>query len=171
MVRPESIAAVSEIKEKIERAAIAIFTDFRGLTVSELTELRKKLRKEDAEYRVVKNTLTKRAIADSPFTDIGKVLEGPTAVVLGYKDPVTPAKILFDFAKTNEKLKIKAGIVENKLADSAMLKALSNLPSREVLLAKAVGAIQAPIFGLVYVLSAPIRELVYALQAISKKKG
>ena len=170
MVRAESIEDVSQIKEKIDRAVVSIFTDFRGLTVSELTDLRKKLRKEEAEYRVVKNTLTKIAIAGENFADIAKILEGPTAVVLGYKDPVTPTKVLFDFAKGNEKIKIKAGIVEKKVADMATLKALSNLPSREVLLAKVVGAIQAPIFGLVYVLSAPIRELVYVLQAISKKK-
>jgi len=171
MVRQEKIDQVENIKEKLSKSSVSILTDYRGLSGAEITGLRKKLRGNNAEYKVFKNTLAKRAVADAEYKDISSMLEGPTAMLIGYGDPVSPAKTLFDFIKASEKpLTVKGGMIEKKVATEAELKALSALPSREQLIAKVVGGIKGPLYGIVSVLSAPMRDLVYILQAISKKK-
>lgn len=169
-VKPEKVKAVEEIRDKFQRAKSVILTDYRGINVADLTELRKKLREQGIEYKVIKNTLTSIALRDFDFT-LDEYLVGPTAAAFSYEDPVAPAKILMEFAKTHKELEIKAGVVEGKAIDKDAVVNLSKLPSKEELLAKAVGSIQSPLYGIVSVLQGPLRGLVYTLQAIQDKKA
>src|SRR5690606_16348610 len=134
------------------------------------SELRKKLRKAGVELRVVKNTLTRLAAEKADLKDLHAYLEGPTALAFGYDDPVSPAKILSEFAKDHKNLELKGGVLEGKVIDQAMVAALAELPTREVLLGQLAGLLQAPIRNLVYVLSAPIRNTVYVLDAVRRQK-
>lgn len=168
--REEKQKVVAELKDKFSRARAAILTDYKGLNVAEMTELRSKLREQSIEYKVVKNTLTRLALKDLNY-NLDEYLEGPTAVAFGYDDPVTPAKILMDFAKEHKNLEIKGGIVEGRVFDKATVEQLAKLPRKEELIAKAVGSIQSPLFGIVWVLQGPLRDLVYTLQAIQEKKA
>lgn len=162
---------VEELKEKISRSNLMVVTDYLGYSVKQMTELRKKLRAENAEMNVIKNTLIERAVAGSGFDELKNHLKGPTVVVLGYKDTVTPLKVLVKFIKDAEKGAIRVGVIDKKVFSQGDLTAISKLPSREVLLARVVGGLQSPISGLVNVLQGPIRKLVYALDAIKAKKG
>lgn len=162
---------VKELKEKIDSATVLVVSDYRKVTVKEITELRKKLRLDDAEYKVVKNTLFQRAVEDAGFKDLKEHMSGPVAVLFGYKEPVAPLKSLVEFVKDAEKGEIKVGIVEKTLVDSKAIAEIAKLPPREVLLSKVVGGFQAPIYGLVNVLQGTIRKLVYALNAVKDKKG
>ena len=171
MARPEKVAVVNEVYEKLTKAQSVVLVDFRGLTVQEATELRKKLREAGVELRVTKNTLTRLAAEKADLKDLHAYLEGPTALAFGYEDPVSPAKILSDFAKDHKKLELKGGVLEGKVIDQAMVAALAELPTRDVLLGQLVGLMQAPIRNLAYVLSAPIRNTVYVLDAVRQKKG
>ncbi|QSQ08957.1 50S ribosomal protein L10 [Koleobacter methoxysyntrophicus] len=169
--REEKKQIVEELKDKLNQVKAAIFTDYRGLNVEEITELRKQLREAGIEYKVVKNTLTRIAAKDINMDFLEEYLNGPTAIAFSFEDPVTPAKILSKFANSHKALDIKAGLVEGKLIDVEGIKALADLPSREVLIAKVIGGMQAPISGLVGVLNGPMRGLVYALKAIQDKKS
>ncbi|NPV44948.1 MAG: 50S ribosomal protein L10 [Firmicutes bacterium] len=169
--REEKKQIVEELKDKLNQVKAAIFTDYRGLNVEEITELRKQLREAGIEYKVVKNTLTRIAAKDMNMDFLEEYLTGPTAIAFSFEDPVTPAKILSKFASSHKALDIKAGLVEGKLIDAEGIKALADLPSREVLIAKVIGGMQAPISGLVCVLNGPMRGLVYALKAIQDKKS
>ncbi|HHT06722.1 MAG TPA: 50S ribosomal protein L10 [Hydrogenispora sp.] len=171
MARPEKVAVVNEVYEKLTKAQSVVLVDFRGLTVQEATELRKKLREAGVELKVTKNTLTRLAAEKADLKDLHAYLEGPTALAFGYEDPVSPAKILSDFAKDHKKLELKGGVLEGRVIDQAMVTALAELPTREVLLGQLVGLMQAPIRNLAYVLSAPIRNTVYVLDAVRQKKG
>lgn len=171
MARPEKVAVVNEVYEKLTKAQSVVLVDFRGLTVQEATELRKKLREAGVELKVTKNTLTRLAAEKANLKDLHAYLEGPTALAFGYEDPVSPAKILSDFAKDHKKLELKGGVLEGRVIDQAMVTALAELPTREVLLGQLVGLMQAPIRNLAYVLSAPIRNTVYVLDAVRQKKG
>lgn len=170
MARPDKVAAVAEIKDKLSRAQGAVITDYRGLNVSQVTELRKKLREAGVEYKVVKNTLTIRAAEESGLNDVVPLLTGPTAIAFGYEDPVVPAKVISDFAKSNKDLEVKGGLLEGQVLDIDAVKALADLPSREVLLGQVVRGMQAPISGMVNVLQGSIRNVVYALEAVRKQK-
>ncbi len=171
MARPEKEAAVSEIQEKLQKSKAVVLADYRGLNVQEVTELRKKLREAGVEYKVAKNTLTSRAAKAVNIEGLDEYLSGPTALAFGYGDAVTPAKILSTFAKDHKKLEIKGGVLEGKVIDFRMVKTLADLPSREALLGQVAGLMQAPMRGLVTVLSGPARNLVYALEAIRKQKA
>lgn len=162
---------VDELKEKISRSNLMVVTDYLGYSVKQMTELRKKLRAENAEMTVIKNTLIERAVAATGFSELKNHLKGPTVVVLGYKDTISPLKVLVKFIKDAEKGAIRVGVVDKKVFSQGDLTAISKLPSREVLLARVVGGLQSPITGLVNVLQGPIRKLVYALEAIKAKKG
>ncbi|HHW12668.1 MAG TPA: 50S ribosomal protein L10 [Firmicutes bacterium] len=171
MARPEKVAVVDEVYEKLTKAQSVVLVDFRGLTAQEATELRKKLRAAGVELRVAKNTLTRLAAEKANLKELHVYLEGPMALAFGYEDPVSPAKILSEFAKDHKKLELKGGVLEGKVIDQAMVKALAELPSKEVLLGQLAGLLQAPIRNLAYVLSAPIRNMVYVLDAVRQKKG
>jgi large subunit ribosomal protein L10 len=138
--------------------------------MAQMTKLRKKLRPIDAEFKVFKNTLISRAIKDKSYDGIDPLLAGPTAIVFGYKDQVAPTKILSDFIKENEKPSVKGGLLEGKLIDTKTVAALAKLPSRDVLLAKVMGTMKAPVTNFVLDCKGIINKFVYALSAIRDKK-
>lgn len=170
MPKPEKVAVVEELKDKLSRSQGVILTDYRGLDVAQITELRRRLREAGVEYKVVKNTLTLLAARQVDLADLEQYLTGPTAIAFGYDDPVTPAKILNGFAREHDDLEIKAGVLQGAIIDVDQVKALAELPSREELLAQVCRAMQGPIAGVVNVLQGTIRNLVYALDAIRRKK-
>jgi large subunit ribosomal protein L10 len=172
-VSPAKAAVVEEMKEKLQSAQGAVFVGFSGLSVADVTKLRRKFREGGVEYKVVKNTLTRIAADELGFNDLDAVLEGPTAIAYSAEDTVAPAKILKDFIKETktEALTVKAGIADGQVIDAAAVEALASLPSREELLAKLVGSMQAPISGLVNVLQGNIRNMVYVLDAVRAKKA
>ncbi|MBZ4688696.1 MAG: ribosomal protein [Clostridiales bacterium] len=168
--RQEKERVVQEIKSKLQNSNAAVLTDYRGLNVAEVTELRKQLREAGVEYKVLKNTLVKIAAKEVGLEDLFQYLEGPTAIAFSEEDPVAPAKILSNFAKEHKNLEIKAGLLEGNVVSIEQVKELADLPSREELIAKVLGGLQGPISGLVNVLQGPIRNLVYVLEAIRKEK-
>ncbi len=171
-VTQEKIQTVADIKEKLSTTKGAVLTNYRGLTVAQDTKLRRKLREAGVEYRVFKNTMTRIAAKEAGIEGLDPYLEGPTAIAISYTDPVAPAKIISEFVKENklQALEVKAGLVEGKVIDANGVKALSNLPPREVLIAQVLAGFQAPIAGFVNVLSGTMRNLVYALEAVRKQK-
>ena len=134
-----------------------------GLTVQQLSELRKQLKAASAEYRVVKNRLARIAVDGSPLAPLRPHLTGPTGVVIGRRDPAVVAKTLTAFAKANPALQLRVGVIDGHLLEPQALRAVADLPSREVLRAQLVGAVQGPLAGLVGLLTAPLRELTYVL--------
>jgi len=162
---------VKNLKEKIDSASVLLISNYRGVSVKQITELRKSLITEDSEYKIVKNTLIGRALKDAGFEQLNEHLAGPTGLLLGYSDPVGPLKVLVEFIEDIEKGEIKAGIVEKTVIDGKGIAAMAKLPPKEELLAKVVGSLQSPIYGFVNVLQGNIRKLVYALNAIKDKKG
>ncbi len=151
---------VSEIKEKLAKAQSVVLVDYRGLTVENVTDLRNKYREAGVEYKVYKNTLMRFAFNELGMQGLDEHLNGPSAIAISYDDVVIGAKITNDFAKTNDKLKIKAGVAEGKVLDVDAIKALANIPSREVLLGQLAGVLQAN-----------IKNLAYMLSQISEKNG
>ena len=171
-ITQEKVQSVAELKEKLSATKGAVLTNYRGLTVAQDTKLRRKLREAGVEYRVFKNTLTRIAAKEAGIEGLDPYLEGPTAIALSMTDPVAPAKVISDFVKENklQTLEVKAGLVEGKVIDASGVKALSNLPPREVLIAQVLAGMQAPIAGFVNVLSGTMRNLVYALDAVRQQK-
>jgi len=170
MARPEKVAAVEQIREDLQASQAVFVTDYRGLTVTQMTKLRRKLREVGTEYRVVKNTLARRAAAEAGVEALEQLLAGPTAVAFAKQDPVATAKALNEFAKDSKILEIRGGLLEGKLLGVDDIQALADLPQREVLLAQVLGGMQAPIAGFVSVLQGTLRSLVYALNAVREKK-
>lgn len=168
----EKSVVVAEIREKLEKSQACVLADFRGITVKEATELRDKLRSAGVEFKVCKNTLTRIAANEVGIQGLDPYLEGPTAIAFGINDAVAPAKVLTEFIKNtkNKNFVIKAGIVEGKVVGVEGVKALAELPPREVLLAQVLAGIQGPLVGLVNVLQGPIRKLGYALEDLRKQK-
>jgi large subunit ribosomal protein L10 len=150
---------VQEIAEKFQAAASVVVVDYRGLTVAQVTELRKQLREAGIEFKVYKNTLTRRATEIVGVDGINEFLTGPNAVAFSNEDVVAPAKIINEFAKKNEALEIKAGIIEGNVSSADDVKALAELPSREGLLSM-----------LLSVLQAPVRNFALATKAVAEQK-
>lgn len=167
----EKRKVVDDLKERIARAKLMVISDYQGFSVKELTDLRRKLRAENSELKVIKNTLIELAIKEAGYETLPEHLKGSTAMLIGYGDAVAPLKILVKFIKDADKGKVRAGVVENSVFGQSDLNAIAKLPAKERLLAKVVGGLQLPIYGLVNVLQGPIRKLVYALDAIKNKKG
>ncbi|MFX4301188.1 50S ribosomal protein L10 [Alicyclobacillus tolerans] len=155
----EKAKLVEEIVDRLNRSKGTVVTDYRGLNVAEITELRKQLREAGIEFQVLKNTLTRRATEKTSLTELDAYLMGPTAIAFGYDDPVKPAKILNDFAKKHKALELKGGVVEGRVISSSEVVALAGLPSREGLLSM-----------LLSVLQAPMRNLAYAVKQIAEKQ-
>lgn len=162
---------VADLTDKVKAAQSIVLADYRGLTVEQDTELRNALRAAGVEYKVVKNTLTSFAMKENGLEALDPFLNGPTAMALSATDAVAPAKVLSEFAKKFEKLELKVGVVEGKVIDVDGIKALADLPSREVLIAKVLGGFNAPISGFVNVLNGNMRGLVVALNAIAEQKA
>ena len=147
-------AAVADIKAKFEQAKSVVMIDYRGMTVAEVTELRKQFRAAGVEYAVLKNSLVGIAAKEVGIEGLDSILEGPTALAFGMTDAVAPAKIIAEFAKKNDKLKVKAGILDGAILDVAGVEKLSAIPSREVLIAKVMGSMMSAVSKFVYVLEA-----------------
>jgi large subunit ribosomal protein L10 len=160
----EKIESLADLKTRLAGVKTAVLTEYRGLSVQQLGELRKQLKAASATYKVVKNRLARIAVTDSSLNGLAPHLKGPTAIVLSREDPVAVAKTLQSFARTNQKLLIKAGYVEGQVLRAEEVKALADLPSRDALRAQVVAAVQGPLAQLVSVLNAPLRELAYILE-------
>ena len=161
---------VAVLQEKLSRSKIVVLTDYKGLDVLKINALRRKLREIDVEYRVVKNTLLVRASEACGLEALKDSCKGPNAIAFSYEDPVAPAKVLTEFARENDKLEIKVGMLDGKLLDVQDLKALAALPSREVLLAQLLGVLNAVPTSFVRVLNAVPGNLMNVLQAIKEQK-
>ncbi|EDS76461.1 50S ribosomal protein L10 [Clostridium novyi A str. 4552] len=147
-------AKVQEIREKLEKAQSVVLSSYQGLNVEEDTELRKQLREAGVEYKVYKNTLVTLAAKELGMDGIVEYLEGPVSLAIGYEDATAPARILNDFAKDHKKLELKAGVVEGEVFDQAAIKELATIPPKEVLIAKLLGSLKAPMSNFVYLLNA-----------------
>jgi len=161
---------VTSLHEDLKRSKIVIATDFKGLDVASVTQLRSELTKENIDYRVIKNTLLRRASEDTDVALLRDLFKGPSAIAISYDDPVSPAKILTKFSEANNKLEIKGAVMEGRLLDINGIKALSSLPSREVLLGQLLATMNAVPTGIVQVLAAVPRGFLNALQAIKEQK-
>jgi large subunit ribosomal protein L10 len=171
MKRQDKETVVAEIAEKVSRAKSLFLADFTGLTVEQANELRREFQKSNVDYRVVKNTLAKKALEN--VTGFDKVLEnlhGPTAIAFGYDDPVSPAKIIRKFIEKHEKPSVKVCVVENLVYDGSKLAELSKLPSRPELVASILGTLQSPIVGLINAVQAVTRDIIGLVSAIEEKK-
>ena len=161
---------VAELKDRLARAQVAILADYKGLNVMAINDLRRKLRQDNIEFQVVKNSLLLRASEDTDSALLKDFFKGPSAVALSYDDPVAPAKILTEFAKDNKELEIKAGVMSGKLLDLADLKALAELPSQEVLLGQLVGTLNNVPTSFVRLLAEIPRQMLNVLNAIKDHK-
>jgi large subunit ribosomal protein L10 len=173
MPRPDKASAVAELTENFRSSKAAVLTEYRGLTVSQLTQLRLALGKT-TEYAVVKNTLSKIAVRDAGLEQLASLLEGPSAVAFVKGDPVEAAKGLRDFAKANPLLVIKGGVLDGKLVSAAELSKIADLESREVLLAKVAGAANATLAKAAALFQAPLAQaarLAEALRAKTEQDG
>jgi large subunit ribosomal protein L10 len=164
------VQEVDMLRERLGGAAAVILTDYRGLNVGEISQLRQKLRESGVEYKVVKNTLLQRAAQEIGVEGLSPHLQGPTAVAFSRRDPVAPAKILLDYIRQMRKLEIKAGLIEGRLMTTDQIKRLADLPAKAQLLAVALGAMKAPLTGLVGALAGLPRSVVYALDQIRRQK-
>lgn len=150
---------VSEVASKLKDSSCVVVADYRGLNVKQVTELRKQLREAGVEFQVLKNTLVRRATANAELSELDEYLTGPTAIAFSKDDVVAPAKILADFAKKNDKLSVKAGVVEGRVVGVEQIQELASLPSREGLLSM-----------LLSVLQAPVRNFALAVKAVAEKQ-
>ncbi len=167
----EKQAAADALRKKFEEAKIVILTDYKGLNVADMTDLRRKLREADVEYSVVKNSLLVRASEGTFVEGIKGDFKGPSAIALSYDDPVAPAKILSKFVETNKKLDIKSGVIAGQVLNEKDVKALSSLPSREVLLAQTLSTMLAVPTSFVRVLNGVPISLLNVLNAIKDDKA
>ncbi len=171
MNREQKAERVAELKERLDRSGLMVLTDFTGLAVDDMTTLRAKVKAVGGEYYVAKNTLIRLAIKDSPAEAVGEYLVGPNGLALAYEDVAALAKTLNEFAKEKKKLEIKAGLLEGELINTDEIKRLADLPSREVLLAQLLGALNAVPTSFVSVLAAVPRNLLGVLKAIEDQKS
>lgn len=169
MPTQEKTATVEDLKQRLRGVKAVMLAEYRGLTVQQLSDFRKQLKAVSAEYKIVKNRLARLAIASSELSGLDPELKGPTGLVLAKGDPVSVAKAVHTFARTNQALVIKVGVVDGQVLPANGLKALAELPSREALRAQLVGALTGPLAQLVGLLQAPQRELVYVLEQRGKQ--
>ena len=174
-VTEKKIAIVADLKEKLTSCKGAVLTTYSGLTVAEDTALRVELRNAGVSYHVVKNTMTRIAATEAGLDGIVSHLEGTTALAISMEDAVAPARVICDFIKKNNledqaKLVVKVGIVEGSVISADEVKAISNLPSKEVLIGKLLGSIQAPLSNTVGVMGSMLRSIVTVLDAVRKQK-
>lgn len=169
MNRDEKKAAIDELHEKFSRAKTAVITGYTGINVEQITALRSKLRQSNVEYRVVKNTLARKAAEGTGLEPLKDHFVGPVGIALGFDDVVAPAKVLAEFSKTQAKLELKVGVLDGKLLKQADIKALASLPSLNSLRGKIVGLLQAPASRIVGVLAAPGGQVARVIKAKADK--
>ena len=153
-------AEVKELAEKMKNAKLILLADYRGINVSDVTEIRSKLRKVNAQYSVIKNNITRRALAECNIEGLDEQLEGPVAVIMSNEDYLEPSKIIYEFSKANEYYKIKGGVIDGKVVSAEEIITLAKLPSRETLIAQLAGA-----------LLGNITKLAVALDQVQKQKA
>ena len=161
---------VQDLNERFSKAAVVIVTDYKGLDVAAINDLRRRLRKEEIEYQVVKNSLMVRASQETDVALIKETFKGPSAVAMSYSDPIAPAKVLTEFAKDHGVFEIKVGVMDGKILELNQIKALSALPSREVLLGTFVSVLNLVPTGFVRTIAGIPRSLLNVLQAIKDQK-
>ena len=159
-----------DLNERFTKAAVVFVTDYKGLDVAAINDLRRKLTEEEVEYQVAKNSLLIRAAEGTDVDLIKDIFKGPNAVALSYSDPVSPAKVLTDFAKDNKVFEIKAGVMDGAVLDSNQIKALADLPSREVLLGMLLSTMNSIPTGFVRTLAEIPRQFLNVLQALKDQK-
>ncbi len=172
MPKQKNKDTVQTIKEKLDKSKGVAIADYIGLSASDLNELRQTLKDNDAELAVTKNTLVKVALAEQKMStkELENDLEGPTALIFAYKDPIKTIKVLFDFIKKMELPKIKSAIFEGMYSTAEEVQTISQLPSKEQLLAQVVGGLKSPLNGIVGALSGVQRKFVYTMSAIADQK-
>ena len=168
--REQKVEQVDLLTEKLQKAKVAVLTDYRGLKVSQIQELRGKLRAADVEYRVVKNTLARRAAEAAGFPALKDELQGPVAIAFGYDDLSVASKLINEFVRaTRLKLDVVGGLVEGRVLSSDQIKQLADLPSREALIAQLMGTLQSPVAQLVGIMQTPLQQLLGTLEAYKTK--
>jgi large subunit ribosomal protein L10 len=168
--KEEKVKIIESLKDKFSRSKGVYITDFTGLKVGEITELRKEFRQKNSEFEVAKNTLIKRAVKELNLSELDQFLAGPTGLGFAYSDPLANAKILHEYFKKIEKPKVKAFWLEGKLYRSDSLKIIASLPPKEVLLQRILGGLNAPISNFVFTLQGIFRNLIGSLDAIKEQK-
>ncbi len=176
MNKAQKADAVTEIRDLLNGSESIYLTDFTGLTVEEVNELRKEFYKSEIKYKVVKNTLTARALKETDkysehFDKLFETLNGPTGIVFASKDPVAPAKIIKKFSEKTEKPKLKLAIVENEVYGSKQLNQLASLPTKEEVIAGILGSLNSPASGIVGSINAVMRDLFSVIEEVAKKKA
>jgi large subunit ribosomal protein L10 len=171
MPTPEKIEEVALLTKKFQDSEGFVVADFTGLSVAQSNELRAKCREAGVEFRVVKNRLARRAVADAEFDGVFDMLKGPSGIAFGMEGPVAPAKVLVDYASDNEKLLIRGGFLDGQLLDVSGVVAMSKVPSRDELLAMIARGFQAPTQNFVTVLSGTLSQFVRALNAVAEQKA
>jgi large subunit ribosomal protein L10 len=168
--KEEKQQIAEDLRDRFSKVAIIVLTDYKGLSVTAMNDLRRKLRAEEIEYQVVKNTLLTRASEDTDVALIKDYFKGPSAIALSYDDPISPAKVLSQFAKENDKLEIKVGVMNGQVLDANAIRALAKLPSREVLLGQFLSALNAVPVSFVRTIAAVPRSFVGVLAAVRDQK-
>lgn len=172
MDRVQKEAQVAEIKARFGRMASAVVTDFRGLDVESINQLRREFFKANVEYRVVKNTLVKRAVGGEEYGDgLSGFLAGPTAIAWSYEDPIAPAKVVAEFAKNNDKLKIKCAVLDGEILDEARVQELAKMPGKDEIKAQLLATFMAPAQQMVRLLAAGPTNFLYLLNARKSALG
>ena len=168
--KAEKAAAVAQITERLKQTSTAVLADYRGMTVAQMQELRQKLRGTGADMLVVKNTLARRAAEAAGYGSLKAELTGPIAMVFAAEDVSAPARVLNEYIRVNRRMVIKSGLLEGQLIPADTVVELADLPSREVLLGRLLGAMQAPLGQLASILQAPISKLARTLDAVREQK-
>jgi large subunit ribosomal protein L10 len=172
VLKADKQEVIDQIKEQFQKSSSAICVDFRGVNVEKITQFRRQVKEASGNYQVVKNTLARRAIAETPFEELGQFLVGPTGIVFCQGEPMDPAKVVTNFTKeTDGALQVKGGMVDGTVFDAKGIERVSKLPSRQEMLTQLVSSLQSPISGLVGTLQGVTREFVYTLQAIADQKS
>lgn len=162
---------IDEIKAKIEKAQVAVITEYKGLSVEDITKLRREIQKNGGDYMVTKNTLAKIAVKGTEYEALAEKLTGPVALAFGFEDPVSPAKAVVKFIKESKKGAIVGAVLEGKLMTEAETRALAELPSKEELYAKMLGSINSPASGIVGSINAVMAQLTRAMAAVRDQKA
>ena len=168
--KEQKVEEVELLTEKLKKSKVAVLTDYRGLTVSQMQELRSRLRGGNVEYRVIKNTLARRAAEAAGVPALDSEFKGPIAIAFGYDELGVPARLINEFVRaTRLKLEVVGGLVEGRVFDRDRIKQLADLPSREVLLAQLLGTLQSPVAQLVGIMQTPVQQLIGVLNAYKEK--
>lgn len=172
MARPEKVNLVNEFKEHLDKAQGVYVADYQGLNVEQITELRAAMRAEQVLFRVAKNTLVRRAMKESGFDELSDVLNGPNAFVFGFDDPVVPARIMKEFRQKGrlDKPAVRGFVLDGNFLPAERFAEVADLPSKNELIAKVVGSIQAPLASLVFTFNGILREFVGTIDALAKQR-